>query len=79
MEALLAGLEGTAVAQTLRTSRWLYVATNTAAAGRIPRRDDGVERARSLLRWRLRADLAHHFATLTSVHANLGRPTAPIP
>ena len=30
MEALLAGLEGTAVAQTLRTSRWLYAATNTA-------------------------------------------------
>ena len=30
MEALLAGLEGTTVAQTLRTSRWLYAATNTA-------------------------------------------------
>jgi hypothetical protein len=30
LEALLAGLEGTAVAQTLRTSRWLYAATNTA-------------------------------------------------
>ena len=30
MEALLAALEGTAVAQTLRTSRWLYAATNTA-------------------------------------------------
>ena len=30
MEALLAGLEATAVAQTLRTSRWLYAATNTA-------------------------------------------------
>jgi len=30
LEALLAGLEATAVAQTLRTSRWLYAATNTA-------------------------------------------------
>ena len=30
MEALLAGLEATTVAQTLRTSRWLYAATNTA-------------------------------------------------
>jgi hypothetical protein len=30
LEALLAGIETTAVAQTLRTSRWLYAATNTA-------------------------------------------------
>jgi len=30
LEALLAGLEATTVAQTLRTSRWLYAATNTA-------------------------------------------------
>jgi hypothetical protein len=30
LEALLAGLEATAVAQTLRSSRWLYAATNTA-------------------------------------------------
>ena len=30
LDALLAGLEATAVAQTLRTSRWLYAATNTA-------------------------------------------------
>jgi hypothetical protein len=30
LEALLAGLEATAVAQTLRTSRWLYAATSTA-------------------------------------------------
>ena len=30
MEALLAGLEATTVAQTLRTSRWLYAATNAA-------------------------------------------------
>jgi hypothetical protein len=30
LEALLAGLEGTAVAQTLRSSRWLYAATNAA-------------------------------------------------
>ena len=30
MEALLAGLEATALAQTLRTSRWLYAAANTA-------------------------------------------------
>lgn len=30
MEALLAGLEGTAVAQTLRASRWLYAAVNAA-------------------------------------------------
>jgi hypothetical protein len=30
LEALLAGLEATTVAETLRTSRWLYAATNTA-------------------------------------------------
>jgi hypothetical protein len=30
LETLLAGLEATAVAQSLRTSRWLYAATNTA-------------------------------------------------
>jgi hypothetical protein len=30
LESLLAGLEATAVAQTLRTSRWLYAAANTA-------------------------------------------------
>lgn len=30
MESLLAGLEATVVAQTLRTSRWLYAATNAA-------------------------------------------------
>ena len=30
MEVLLGGLEATAVAQTLRASRWLYAATNAA-------------------------------------------------
>lgn len=30
MESLLAALEATSLAQTLRTSRWLYAATNTA-------------------------------------------------